>query len=96
MYYLILAQEQLLKCFPTSCIQLDIGQDKPGKFTPSIVIINNNEIYIVRTHCEDETISWEEIRLKAIEYFANENSILIHTECGKLTWTTKEKTSRNP
>ena len=85
------AFNKFLKCFPNACIKVEKGQDKRHKITPSIYIVNETHIICVRTGCEEVNEKWNEAVLKAVKTFATKKSTIIWTECGKLTWTTKEK-----
>ena len=85
------ATDSLLNCFPNDCAKITRQIDQGVKITPSIWIFTNKTIYIAQTNCEQVDEKWNEFKCEFAEIFANNDSEIIVTDCGKLTWTTKEK-----
>ncbi len=69
---------------------------KTIKITPSIWIFTDQSIFIARTACEQVDKKWTNFKSEFADTFAAKDSEIIVTECGKLTWTTKEKLKNAP
>ncbi|ARN71169.1 hypothetical protein BST91_05645 [Nonlabens tegetincola] len=85
------ATDSLLNCFPNDCAKIKRQIEKGIKITPSIWIFTDKTIYIAKTACEQVDEKWTEFKREFSESLADNYSDIIVTECGKLTWTTKEK-----
>ncbi|PWJ33245.1 hypothetical protein BC781_1147 [Sediminitomix flava] len=92
----IQATDSLLNCFPNDCAKIKRQIDQGLKITPSIWIIEDKTIYIARTACEQVDDKWTEFKGEFADSFADNSTEIIVTECGKLTWTTKEKIKNAP
>ena len=92
----IQATDSLLKCFPNDCAKIRRQVDQGIKITPSIWIFADKSIYIARTACEQVDEKWTDFKKYFSESFANNETQIIVTECGKLTWATKEKLKNAP
>ena len=88
--------DSLFKCFPYDCNRISEGEDKAIKIIPSIWIFAGNSIYIASTHCEQVDDKWRVFIKEFASEFAETDSKIILTECGKLTWTTKQKLKNAP
>lgn len=88
--------DSLLNCFPNDCFKIKRQIDQGIKITPSIWIITDKTIYIAKTACEQVDEKWTNFKADFVESFADNDSEIIITECGKLTWTTKEKIKNAP
>ncbi len=85
------ALDSLLKCFPNHCLKIENGKPFTNdKITPSVFIINGKTIYGIEIYCEDENEQWEAVQKTFVDTFADKSSTILHSECGKLAWTTKE------
>ena len=83
--------DSLMKCFPYDCAKIKFGIDQSIKITPSIWIFADREIFVAKTSCEHVDEKWEAFKKDFAYTFAEEDSKIIVTECGKLKWTTKEE-----
>lgn len=92
----IQATDSLLNCFPNDCANIKRQIDQGVKITPSIWIFNDKGIYVAQTACEQVDDKWTDFKSEFTNTFADDNSEIIVTECGKLTWTTKEKIKNAP
>lgn len=90
------AIDSLLKCFPNDCAEIEKGKNQSIKVTPSIWVFCDSEIYVARTSCEHVDEKWKAFKKDFAFTFAEENSKIIVTECGKLKWTTKEEIKNAP
>jgi len=90
------ANDLLLNCFPNDCAKIKKHTDQGIKITPSIWIFTDKSIYIAQTACEQVDHKWNEFKREFSDTFADKESEIIVTECGKLTWTTKEKIKNAP
>jgi len=90
------AIDSLFNCFPNDCAKIKRQVDQGIKITPSIWIFTDKKIVIANTACEQVDQKWTEFKKEFVEYFANNETEIIVTECGKLTWTTKEKIITTP
>lgn len=61
------------------------------KITPSIWVINKNQIYIAQTLCEHVDEKWVDFKKDFINSFKESESEIIVTECGILNWLSNEK-----
>ena len=86
-----LSVDLLLQCFPNFCVAVERGKPINDKITPSVYIINDKTVYCIETFCEDVNEQWKEVLKKFVDTFADNSSMIILTECGKLEWTTKGK-----
>lgn len=83
--------DALLNCFPYNCAKLTKNKDQGIKITQSIWILTEKHIYIAQTACEQVDEKWIRFRKDFVEAFADVETEIIVTECGNLTWMTKEK-----
>lgn len=90
------AIDYLLDCFPNDCARIEKNKDQGIKVTPSIWILNDKKIYVAKTACEHVDYKWTDFMTKFVETFADSDSEIIVTECGKLTWKTKEQIKNAP
>ena len=90
------ATDSLLNCFPNDCAKIKRQIDQGIKITPSIWIFTDKTIYIAQTACEQVDEKWTDFKIEFSDTFAGNDSEIIVTECGKLTWTTKEKIKNAP
>ena len=90
------ATDSLLNCFPNDCFKIKRQIDQEIKITPSIWVISDKTIYIAITACEQVDDKWTKFIADFVESLAKNDSEIIITECGKLTWTTKEKIKNAP
>ncbi len=90
------ATDSLLNCFPNDCAKIKRQINQGIKITPSIWIFTDKTIYIAQTACEQVDEKWTDFKSGFSETFADKDSDIIVTECGKLTWTTKEKIKNAP
>ena len=90
------ATDSLLNCFPNDCEKIKIQVDQGIKITPSIWVFTDKTIYIAQTACEQVDKKWSEFKSEFSNTFADNDSEIIVTECGKMTWTTKEKLKNAP
>ena len=88
--------DSLLNCFPNDCFKIKKQIDQGIKITPSIWIITDKTIYVAKTACEQVDEKWTNFIADFVESFADNDSEIIITECGKLTWTTKDKIKNAP
>lgn len=92
----IQATDSLLNCFPNDCAKIKRQTNQGLKITPSIWVFTDKTIYIARTACEQVDGKWNEFKIEFAETFASNRTDIIITECGKLSWTTKEKIKNAP
>ncbi len=85
------AVDSLLKCFPNDCAKVQRQKAAGIKVTPSIWVLTGRTIYLARIACEQVDEKWVKFRQDFAESFAETDSEIIVTECGRLVWTTKEK-----
>lgn len=90
------ATDSLLNCFPNDCAKIKRQIDQGVKITPSIWVFTDKEIFIAQTACEQVDDKWTDFKREFTDVFSESNSEIIVTECGKLTWTTKEKIKNAP
>lgn len=90
------ATDSLLSCFPSECVEINPQTSKTIKITPSIWIFTDQSIFIAKTACEQVDQKWTNFKSEFADTFAAKDSAIIVTECGKLTWTTKEKLKNAP
>ena len=90
------AIDSLLNCFPNDCGKIKRNNDQGLKITPSIWILTDTKIYIAKTACEQVDEKWTDFKKKFTASFSDNETEIIVTECGKLTWTTKEKIKNAP
>ena len=90
------ASDSLLNCFPNDCAKVKRQVDQGIKITPSIWVFTDKSIFIAQTACEQVDKKWTEFKSEFADEFADNESEIIVTECGKLTWTTKEKIKTVP
>lgn len=90
------ATDSLLNCFPNDCAKVKRQIDQGIKITPSIWVFTDKTIYIAQTACEQVDEKWTEFKKEFTDTFAYNDSEIIVTECGNLTWTTKEKIKNAP
>ncbi len=90
------AIDSLFNCFPNNCAKIKRQVDQGVKITPSIWIFTDKKIVIAKTACEQVDQKWTEFKKEFVEYFANNETEIIVTECGKLIWTTKDKIITTP
>jgi hypothetical protein len=88
--------DSLLNCFPYDCAKIKRGIEQGIKITPSIWIFADNNIYIARIACEQVDNKWTKFKNEFAATFADNDSEIIVTDCGKLTWTTKEQLKTAP
>ena len=88
--------DSLLNCFPNDCAKVNRQSDQGVKITPSIWILNEKTIYIAKTACEQVDKKWTKLKKEFVESFATDESEIIVTECGKLTWKKKEELINAP
>jgi hypothetical protein len=86
-----LSVDTLLQCFPNFCVKVERGTPSTEKIAPSVYIINDKAVYCMETFCEDVNEHWDEVWKNFVDTFADNNSIIIFSECGELEWTNKEK-----
>lgn len=90
------ATDSLLNCFPNDCSKITSSTNQDIKITPSIWVFTDKTIYVAQTACEQVDEKWTEFKSEFADTFAVIDSEIIVTECGKLTWTTKEKLKKVP
>ncbi|MFT7234064.1 MAG: hypothetical protein ACI8TA_003293 [Cyclobacteriaceae bacterium] len=90
------ATDSLLRCFPSDCAKIKRQIDRGLKITPSIWILTDDKIFIARTACEQVDKKWTDFKREFVAKFADRESEIIVTQCGKLTWTTKEIIKNTP
>ena len=90
------ATDSLLNCFPNDCARIKRQIDQGLKITPSIWIFTDKTIYIARTACEQVDEKWTDFKRGFVTSFAGNDSEIIVSECGKLTWKTKEEVKNAP
>lgn len=90
------ATDSLLQCFPYDCAAITRNKEQPIKVTPSVTILNQNSICIAVIACEQVDKKWERFKWDFVQAFAGNDSEIILTECGKLTWTKKSSIKNVP
>ena len=85
------AMDSLLNCFPYDCFKIERYVNQGVKMTPSVWIFNEQRIIIAQTACEQVDEKWTKFKKKFVNTFANSDTEIIVTECGYLTWKTKEE-----
>lgn len=80
------AKELLMNCFPNDCQKIEFDVSKSIKITPSIYLLSDMEIMIMKINCENEDGSWNKLKTK-FKRFAMENTKIIEAECGRIKWT---------
>ena len=90
------AKDSLLNCFPNDCAKIKRQTNQTIKVTPSIFILGSKRIIIASTACEQVDEKWKNFKREFADNFADNDSEIIITTCGKLTWTTKEEIKNLP
>lgn len=90
------AIDSLLNCFPNDCVKIKRMFDQKINITPSIWIFRDNTIIIAETACEQVDQKWIDFKKDFAENFADDETEIIVTECGKLIWTSKERIKNAP
>ena len=88
--------DSLLNCFPYDCTKIRRQVDLRIKIAPSIWILGNKSIYIAKTSCEQVDEKWIDFKKNFADTFADEDTAIIVADCGKITWTTKERIVNAP
>jgi hypothetical protein len=86
-----LSVDSILMCFPNFCVVIERSKASTDQIAPSVYILNDKTVYCIETACEDVTEQWDETLKKFVDTFADNNSTIILSECGKLEWTSKAK-----
>ncbi|MBO6516807.1 MAG: hypothetical protein JJ975_09675 [Bacteroidia bacterium] len=89
------AIDSLMNCFPIDCTPIEKYENTPMKTPPSIWVLNKNSIYIAQTACEQVDSNWVTFKHEFVERLATDQAPVIVTDCGRLSWTTKEGFTRN-
>ncbi|MBN4056800.1 hypothetical protein JYU19_00660 [bacterium AH-315-J21] len=84
------AIDSVFTCFPNDCLRVQAGKPIGIKTTPSVYIINDTSIIILRTGCGDVDENWDKLVVDASKQFATNESIIALARCGYLDWTTKD------
>ena len=79
------ATDSLFTCFPFDCANIKSQVNQGIKITPSIWIFKDKAIYIANTNCEQVDEKWKNFKIAFSETFAENDSEIIVTECGKLS-----------
>jgi len=83
--------DSLLNCFPNDCAKIQKQVNQGIKITPSIWIFDKKRMLIAETSCTEIDEKWINFQRDFVEKFADSTSEIIVTECGYLTWKTKDE-----
>lgn len=80
------AKELLMNCFPNDCQKIEFDINKGVKTTPSIYLLSDKEILIMKISCENENDNCISLKDK-FKRFAKLNTKILEAEFGGITWT---------
>jgi hypothetical protein len=89
------AVDSLLNCFPIDCFQIKRQVNEGVKIAQSIWILGKKRIIAAQTACEQVDEKWINFKRDLVKEFADSDTEIIVTECGRLTWKTKDEIIKN-
>jgi hypothetical protein len=87
--------ESLLNCFPIDCFKIKRQVNQTAHIAQSIWILDKKRIIVAGTACEQVDKKWINLKRDLVKEFADSDTEIIVTECGKLTWKTKDEIMKN-
>ena len=80
------AKELLMNCFPNDCQKIEYDINKSVKTTPTMYLLSDKEILILKISCENENDNWINLKAK-FRRFAKLNTKILEADCGRIKWT---------